>query len=236
MGYWSRFVDKFFSPTGVLRQTLWNSKDQSTKTYEINFAALPRYYWTLFSSGVHNIQMILENAREKELANGGHFVESQKSSFIYWLTNECQLVTLGNLRAQFDSNGKMDMLDLVINGHSEYIPRNILRQAPESPDQKSPKVNKNLGKRAQQRQQPPPPPSITLPVSPTNDYGITNQLLQFLEVLSLPSLLQRFPTNTSPSKTARRSLLSNATPLPILPKKSSSPSLRSPPNPRRQLP
>jgi hypothetical protein len=96
-----------------------------------------------------------------------------------------QLVTLGNLRAQFDSNGKMDMLDLVITEHNEYIPRAILRQAPESPDQKSPKVNKNLGKRAQQRQPPPPAaPSITLPTSPTNDYGITNQLLQFLEVRS----------------------------------------------------
>lgn len=110
-------MDKFFSSGGVLRQQLWNSKDQSAKAYEINFAALPRYYWTLFSSGVHNIQMILENAREKELANGGHFVESAKSSFIYWLTNECQVSLF--------SSSQLYLTDCLPVGHVRKPPRPI---------------------------------------------------------------------------------------------------------------
>ena len=89
--YWQIFVDRFFSPTGVLRHSLWCSRDESTKQYEISTAALARYYWTHFCSGVQNIQMILENAREKDLPNGGHFVESTKSSFIYWYANGCQV-------------------------------------------------------------------------------------------------------------------------------------------------
>jgi len=91
LNYWQNFVDRFFSPSGVLRQQVWNSDTASTKQFEISTPALPRYYWTHFTSGVQNMQMTLENAREKDLPNGGHFVESAKSCFIYWFVNGCQV-------------------------------------------------------------------------------------------------------------------------------------------------
>lgn len=84
--YWQSFADRFFSQNGVLRHQLWSATDQTAKQFEISTPALPRYYWTHFNSGVQNIQMILENARERELQNGGHFVDS-KSCFIYWFPN-----------------------------------------------------------------------------------------------------------------------------------------------------
>ena len=83
-------MDRFFSQIGVLRQQYWSSVDQSTKQYEVSTPALARYYCTHFSSGVQTIQMILGMAKETDLPNGGHFVES-KSSFIYWFENGHQV-------------------------------------------------------------------------------------------------------------------------------------------------
>lgn len=85
----------------------------------------------------------------------------------------------------------MNILDLVTNKHNEYIPRGSLMQtAAESPEIKqSPSISKNGGKRgihqrqkmqAQTAQDPnrqaPPPESMV------NDYGITKDVWQFLEV------------------------------------------------------
>lgn len=97
-----------------------------------------------------------------------------------------QLVMHGNLRAHFDTNGKIEFLDLMTNAHSEYISRAQLRAQSESPDQKqSPKVNKSLGKRSQQRQQQPQVQStMALPESPVNEWGVTSSVMQFLEVWS----------------------------------------------------
>lgn len=98
------------------------------------------------------------------------------------LTSE-QLVTSGSLRAQFDQNGKIDVLDLVTNEHNEYIPRAQLLAPVESPDPKqSPKLSKTVGKRSQQKQQQSQPPHIPLPVSIVNSYGVTEGVMRFLEV------------------------------------------------------
>ena len=35
--------------------------------------------------------MILESVGERDLQGGGHYVESAKSSFIYWFPNGCQV-------------------------------------------------------------------------------------------------------------------------------------------------
>lgn len=84
--YWQSFADRFFSQSGVLRPKLIATGQAAAKQFEISNPALPRYYWTHFNSGVQNIQMFLENAKERDLPNGGHFVES-KSCFIYWFAN-----------------------------------------------------------------------------------------------------------------------------------------------------
>lgn len=213
IAYWQAFVERFFSPIGVLRQQFWSSADRSTKQWEIATPALARYYWTHFNSGVQHIQMILETAKEKDLPTGGHFVES-KSCFIYWYTNghqvsrsrwlfgdnfltRYQLVIHGHLRAQFDQTGRIDLLDLVTNEHSEYVPRQgLLQAAAESPDNKqSPNASKAAGKRGsqqRQKQQTQPiqdqnPLVAPVPGSMVNDSGTTKPVWQFLEVSALRS-------------------------------------------------
>lgn len=91
MSYWVAFVNKFFSPKGVYRHSIWMELDSSNKQYEITFPALARYFHTHFESGIKNMQMIVERGTEKELPNNTHFIESQKSSFIYWFDNGSQV-------------------------------------------------------------------------------------------------------------------------------------------------
>lgn len=72
---------------------VWNPQAGS-KQFEILTPALPRYYWTQFESGVKHIQMIVENAQERDISNGGQIVESSKTYFIYWFVNGCQVSKL----------------------------------------------------------------------------------------------------------------------------------------------
>jgi hypothetical protein len=91
LNYWSTFVDRFFSPRGVLRHSVLIVDEHSNKQYEITFPALARYFYTHFESGIKNMQMIMEKGFEKELPNNCHHIESQKSSFVYWFDNGSQV-------------------------------------------------------------------------------------------------------------------------------------------------
>jgi hypothetical protein len=88
--FWQTFVDRFYSPTGVLRQGVYNPQAGS-KQFEIATPALARYYNTQFTSGIRQIQMLIEAPRERDSTNGGHVVESPRASFIYWFTNDAQV-------------------------------------------------------------------------------------------------------------------------------------------------
>jgi hypothetical protein len=114
--YWLTFVDQFFSPKGVLRHSVWIVDENSNKQYEITFPALARYFHTHFESGVKNMQMIMEKGSEKELPNNGHYIESQKASFVYWFDNGTQVSFKWTL-------GRNNVLITVVNceRHAEGI-------------------------------------------------------------------------------------------------------------------
>lgn len=95
------------------------------------------------------------------------------------------------LKAQFDVNNKLDLLDLTTLNHSEYVPRSGLLQATAvAPDIKqSPSTSKTQGKRGsqqRQKQQIQAPqdqsPKVAVPESLINDLGTTKAVCQFLEV------------------------------------------------------
>ena len=94
LNYWLQFVDRFFSPKGVLRHSVWVAGENTGKQYEITFPALARYFHTHFESGVTSMQMVMEKGIEKELPNNGHYIESQKSSFVYWFDTGSQVCFL----------------------------------------------------------------------------------------------------------------------------------------------
>ncbi|KAJ5105792.1 Transcriptional activator ptaB [Penicillium alfredii] len=183
--YWQSFVDRFYSPGGVLRQGVWNPQVGS-KQFEIATPALARYYLTQYTSGIRQIQMVVEGARERDSANGGRIVESQRTSFIYWFTNDCQLFTSGTLRAHFDVNSKIEMLDINVTSHNEFVPRSLVHSLEAMEQKQSPKVPKNAAKRAQQKQA----QSVSLPESMVTPNGVPTPVMGFLEVAETISQMQ----------------------------------------------
>ena len=188
LDYWENFVAKFFSPEGVLRQQVWNSKGKGDKTYRIEYPSLPRFYLAHFLGGITKIWMSVLGASEKALVHQGHHtVWSGTASTKYAYTNGTAVITFGEVKVNFDSENRIELLDITTSSWTEYIPRELV--PPKSPpDQKeSPKVNKNL-----KRQQPKPAPSLpspSIPESRVGDYGVPRTLIQYLEV-SLHSFLE----------------------------------------------
>ena len=113
------------------------------------------------------------------------------------LLNIVQVMTSGNLRAQFNQHGKIEVLECNVFEHAEYVPRAKIQAAPESPEQKpSPNVSKNAGKRAaQQRMSKATQPGLEQvissgpPKSPINRWGVTNAVLNILEVSRVLKIL-----------------------------------------------
>ena len=96
----------------------------------------------------------------------------------------------GRLSAQFDAQGKIDVLDLATSEHNELVPRiKLIQSAQGSPEMKqSPNASKNAKRSAQQRQkqqlQVPhdQPPQASIPDSMVGDYGTTGAVMRLLEV------------------------------------------------------
>jgi hypothetical protein len=93
-------------------------------------------------------------------------------SNVHW-----QLIARGPLRATFNANSQMEALDFRVEEHSEYVPRNFMRESPDL--MKSSPGSKALGKRpSQQRNQ--------RPDSLVNNFGVPSSVFQCLEVQNLP--------------------------------------------------
>jgi hypothetical protein len=91
INHWRKFVADFYSPVGVMRQGLWHNGMNEQKQFEITTNLLARYYYTLFESGIKSVQMVVEQPREKPIANQGLIVDCGRTSFIYWFDNGCHV-------------------------------------------------------------------------------------------------------------------------------------------------
>ena len=98
-----------------------------------------------------------------------------------------QVVTTGNLKAQLNQQGKIDMLELGVLKYSEYVQRNRIVHPPESPEQKpSPNITKGNKKAAAQqrtnRQQASEQARLSIPKAPLSEFCIPTAVFQLLEV------------------------------------------------------
>lgn len=75
-------------------------------------------------------------------------------------------------------NNKIEMLDIDVTNHTEYLPRTQLQALELSEQKQSPKLTKNVGKRQKQPQQPP----FLLPESVVTPEGVPTAVMSFLEV------------------------------------------------------
>lgn len=75
-------------------------------------------------------------------------------------------------------NNKIEMLDIDVTNHTEYLPRTQLQALELSEQKQSPKVTKNARKGQKQPQQPP----FLLPESVVTPNGVPTAVMSFLEV------------------------------------------------------
>lgn len=110
--------------------------------------------------------------------------------------NEVQLVANGTLRAHFDGEQKLELLEFVTSGHEEYVRRQTALEAARplhnwtkewkllnsAPDGKpSPEMNKK--KQKAMKSPPTAPPEFEFPDTKLKvNFGITPAVFRFLEV------------------------------------------------------
>ncbi|EMR68649.1 putative topoisomerase ii-associated protein pat1 protein [Eutypa lata UCREL1] len=171
----------------------------TSKQYEIAQPALARYFHTHFTSGMRNMQLTFDKGTvDKSLSNGSHFIENPKASLIYWYDNS-HVVANGSLRASFDPEQKIELLEFHTESHDEYISRKMVieRALPahnwvkdwhkvNSQDTKlSPEISKK-GKSKVLKSPQNPPPDLDLPDSAVkHKMGITEAVFQFLEIVEV---------------------------------------------------
>jgi hypothetical protein len=202
---WQAFVDKFFAAeSSSFIHGVYNPKLERSKQFDIVYAALPRYFHTLFSNtDVTNLQITLDGSTEKSSA-AELKVTCERAKLIYTYRNHCQVVYAGKLTAFWSGSDKMEWLQFEGESHQQYIPRHVLEQLfhQPSPNQmnpnQSPRMNKNAKQKLQQQQraiEPPEPylPLSKLPSANITDWGIPHILLNYLEVSesNVPSVRKR---------------------------------------------
>jgi hypothetical protein len=186
---WQAFVDKFFADTGSFIHCVYHTATERTKQFEIVYAALPRYFYTLFNTDVTNLQITLDGATEKT-APPELKVTCDRAKFIYTYKNQCQVVYTGKLTAFWSGSDKMEWLQFEGTGHQQFIPRSALEQMfhQPSPNQmnpnQSPRMSKNAKLKQQRAAEPPEPylPFSKLPTAGVTEFGLPPVLQSYLEV------------------------------------------------------
>lgn len=205
---WQSFVDKFFVEHGSFVHVVFHNTQERTKQFEIVYAALPRYFYTLFNTDVINLQITLDGATEKS-SPPDLKVTCDRAKFIYTYRNQCQVIYQGKLTAFWSGSDKMEYLQFDGQGHQQYIPRAALEQMfhQPSPNQmnpnQSPRMNKAAKQKLQQRaaQEPPEPylPISKLPSAGVTDYGLPHALQGYLEIYetmnNMTSLMNHYLDN-----------------------------------------
>ncbi|KAI5855537.1 LIM-domain binding protein-domain-containing protein [Durotheca rogersii] len=255
--YWNGFVTQFFSPRGVFRLSLFYignepaNEEHADKQYEITQPALARYFHTHFESGIRRINLTFEKGiTDRPLPNGCHFIENQKASLTYWFDNS-HVVATGSLRAQFDSDQKLELLEFITQSHEEYHSRKMVIEAAKpahlwvkqwrkvngqdtrSSPEMSKKGKKSLKSPAYA------PPDIDLPVSAVKqNIGITEAVFQFLEIIEVVGQMNPLfnfyhaHPNLSPYGALEQYVSQNITNGPQQPGVNGQAQANGPPNPR----
>ena len=88
-------MQQFFTEEGTYRATVRDSTVADwSKNFEVRYNLLPRFFLQHFESGVENISLGIDGAREKEAGNGYLIVEANKARMTFWFKNRTQVWAL----------------------------------------------------------------------------------------------------------------------------------------------
>jgi hypothetical protein len=193
---WQAFVARFFTPEASFMYSVFHKPDQTSKQFEIVYAALPRYFYRLFECKVSQVQLTLDGANEKAIMNEGaqpmSVIFSERSKFIHWFEDKSHVVCSGKVTAIVQGE-RISSLTFDMTDHEHYLSRTQLESLfiQPSPSQlsqtQSPRMTNKSKQRAQQRlvKQESLEPTLNLsglPPTPITDWGIPGPMLRFLEV------------------------------------------------------
>ncbi|KAI5293934.1 hypothetical protein KEM52_004986 [Ascosphaera acerosa] len=122
--YWFRFVEQFFSPSGDLRFGLKDA-EAGSKKFEITSPLIARYYLTQFASGVERIQINFENAVSRLHQDLTQTVEA-KATIIYWYRTGCLQTALTEVKAIFNPDNMIDLLEFNTQENQEFLHKDSL--------------------------------------------------------------------------------------------------------------
>ena len=98
------------------------------------------------------------------------------------------MIWFGKLIAIFGPNEKFEVLEFITEKHQDYIPRYLIENlfSQNSPAQKQSPRSTKTAKQRNQQPKVPVDPVITqadLPQVPVQEWGVTNAVMQYLEVM-----------------------------------------------------
>ncbi|KAH7117086.1 LIM-domain binding protein-domain-containing protein, partial [Dendryphion nanum] len=192
---WKPFVQRHFTETGSFVHVLFQAATGGSKQFEIVYAALPRYFYTQFSSDIDNLQIQIYGAVEHASSTETK-VTCDGTKFIYnYLHGTCpvQVICQGRLTAFWSgpSPDKMEWLQFECQvPHTQFINRASLDilfqnqlQANQTNQNQSPRMNKTTAKRRlQQENLDPVIRKSDLPNPDITEYGIPTVLQSYLEI------------------------------------------------------
>lgn len=221
--HWGEFVGRFFSARGVYRTNIVNKNDAEgagDKQIEMVASAVPHFF---NASGAKKIELQLGQGTTEKTVAGQlgelvHFIENANASLTLWFDTShvspyqelspltiypsvsdriAQVVHVGTLRVQFDSELRVELFEFMSKDHEEYVPRTVVVEGAQpnhnwikewhranSQENKSPEMSKK-GKARPMKSPSTAPPDLDIPHSAVKrGLGITEGQFQFLEVSS----------------------------------------------------
>lgn len=203
LSYWNEFVHRFFSPRAVFRFVVHEYGDDGVaadKPYELGFPILARYFNSYFQGGATNIQLVLDKGTtDKPLTGDSHFIENTKASMHFWYPGNLMVMASGTLRAHFDGEQKIELLEFQQNHYEEFLPRSLVLQGAKPTHtwikdwkqaNNDAKASPEMSKKSKQRQFKSPqsvPPDLELPDALVNKNGLSAAVQNFLEISEILS-------------------------------------------------
>ncbi len=122
--YWRSVVSASFSPTAMIKIQMRASQSEDTRSFDLDFSLLARFFLITFQSGVADVKFVLPSP-EIVYSVSGSVLDAPNSCMIF--SYESCLVTLdGHIRVHYDLNLNIHLLEWQEKTATEFVNRNRL--------------------------------------------------------------------------------------------------------------
>ncbi|KAF9121154.1 hypothetical protein BGW39_010795 [Mortierella sp. 14UC] len=197
--FWQRFVAKFYGAAGRMRLTLVHTITGDSKIFELVAPSLPRYYLGNTEAGVKEMQLILDSPTGPTSALP-LIIEYPSISIVYHYTSGSRVgsIVVGSLKATFTHDLKFDLLEIVSQEFTEYVPRPVDDPSSSPAPEAKPEGKKKGGSKKTAVFSKKAVPMI--PESAINEFGISPKTLRLLEVSDMFSKMNELIHYTAQNK------------------------------------